>query len=148
MSRQARLPRKRGSEKYGAPEKNDHTDVNTVLMPPMSPVARKSRLMPTPSSNPPARQWIQPCGKHSASGLHPVPRLVGGSEKPRGVARVIGIQAHADARAAAHLGPLPVERRDERAAHPLADDARRVGTHVGLEQHHELVAAEARDGVD
>jgi len=29
--------------------------VNTVLMPPINPVARKSTLMPSPSSRPPTR---------------------------------------------------------------------------------------------
>ena len=34
----------------------------------------------------------------------------------------------------------------ERVADALADDAGRVGAHVGLEEHHELVAAQAREG--
>src|SRR5438105_243891 len=51
--RHPRLDTKRSWRKYGACEKNDHTVVNTVLIPPMSPVETNSRLIPAPRSNPP-----------------------------------------------------------------------------------------------
>src|SRR5579862_483597 len=53
--RQRRLPAKRSSLKYGAFEMNDQVVVKTVLMPPINPVDAKSRLIPKPSSTPPAR---------------------------------------------------------------------------------------------
>src|SRR6185436_15907311 len=54
-SRHWRDETKRPSWKNGAREKYDHTLVNTVLMPPMSPVETKRRLIPAPMITPPAR---------------------------------------------------------------------------------------------
>src|ERR1700694_1163120 len=69
---------------------------------------------PTEAKSPHASAIHLIIGRKASRGvLHPVHRFVGGGEERSRIARVIRVEAHADARAATHLGALPVERRVE-----------------------------------
>ena len=100
-----------------------------------------------------ARGFLQRAGEVAiaiaALGLGAVERLVGALEQGRGIGRIVGVERHPDA--ARHLRQMLAELKGFAQAqhqgrgHPFDDG--RPFAQIG-QQHHKLVAAQARHHVD